>query len=202
MELVELPPRLLPSHPRRLSGGQQQRVAIARALAMEPSVLIADEATAALDVSVQAAILKLFSRLKDQLGLTLIFISHDLAVVRHLCDRVAVMYLGRIVEEAETDAIFENPRHPYTRALLKAVPRMHSRKRAGESALQGELPNAAAIPTGCRFHPRCPLKVEACVQIDPRIETRQRHSVACLLGWERPDLETSTEPPAFRSLEI
>lgn len=183
MNLVGLPDHVLDVRPRALSGGQRQRVSIARALAVEPDVVVADEAVAALDVSVQATIVNLFLELQQQLGLTLVFISHDLGVVRALCDDVAVMYLGRIVEVASADQLFHSPAHPYTRALLRAAPTLHSVEapRTAE-VLHGELPNAFNVPTGCRFHPRCPEAIGGCDTYDPALRSAtNHHQVACVL---------------------
>lgn len=170
MSLVELPQTLLKARPRSLSGGQRQRVGIARALALEPDVLIADEAVAALDVSVQAPILNLLNQLREDLGLTLMFISHDLAVVRYVSDRVIVMYLGNAVEDRPTADMFDNAQHPYTKALMAAAPKFGVKKKPGESALKGEPPSALDLPSGCRFRPRCPLAEEICVETEPILD--------------------------------
>jgi oligopeptide/dipeptide ABC transporter ATP-binding protein len=188
MDLVGLSAGLLGSRPRALSGGQRQRVAIARALALEPRILIADEAVAALDVSVQAAVLSLLADLRDRLDLTIVFISHDLAVVRNLCDRVAVMYLGRIVEESSTDTIFGNPGHPYSQALLHAAPDIAVLGRSERAALGGEPPSPLSVPTGCRFHPRCPIAQTICESQDPVMTVTGDHDVACHFAWTGPDL--------------
>ena len=154
--------------PHQFSGGQRSRIGIARALAVEPSLLVCDEAVAALDVSIQAQVLNLFMALRDEFGLTYLFISHDLGVVRHLCDRVVIMYLGRVVETAPTEELFRAPNHPYTQALLAEVPRLDSRRRA-YAPVQGEIPSPLAPPPGCHFHPRCPHAMPRCRAEQPKL---------------------------------
>jgi oligopeptide transport system ATP-binding protein len=170
MELVGLPAAALDGYPSAFSGGQRQRIAIARALAVEPRVLVADEPTSALDVSIQATILGLFDELRRELSISILMISHNLAAVRHLCERVAVMYLGRIVEVAPRDELFADPRHPYTQALLEAAPRMHAAPHETRPRLIGEPPSATNRPSGCAFHPRCPRAREICSVDRPELE--------------------------------
>ncbi len=168
MELVGLARRLFDNYPSQLSGGQRQRVAIARALINRPRMVICDEPTSALDVSVQSQILNLLQDLRRDLGLTYLLISHNLAVVEHMADRVAVMYLGRIVEETDTDTLFRNPRHPYTEALLKSVLTPEPGLGIPDTQLGAAYPNPLDMPTGCRFHPRCARRFSACPTVVPR----------------------------------
>ncbi len=182
MQLVGLSPRLINRFPHEFSGGQRQRIGIARALASEPSFIVCDEPISALDVSIQAQVVNLLEDLQDRLGLTYLFIAHDLSMVRHICTRVAVMYLGVIVELAERDELYENPLHPYTQSLLSAVPVPDpkvARKRQ-RIILEGDVPSPINPPGGCRFHTRCPMVIEVCSQERPEWrDVGGGHWVAC-----------------------
>jgi len=169
-------------YPHQFSGGQRQRIGIARALAVKPEFLVCDESVAALDVSVQAQVINLFMRLREELGLTYLFISHDLGVVEHISDRVAIMYLGRIVEVAPTVRMFAKPNHPYTQALLAEIPRISLAPREF-TPMKGELPSPMNPPSGCHFHPRCPYAMERCKLERPQMKTIARnHISACHLN--------------------
>lgn len=181
IEKVGLRPEHLGRYPHEFSGGQQQRIAIARAIITNPDFVVLDEPTSALDVSVQAQILNLLNRLQRDLELTYLFISHDLTVIRHMSDRVAVMYLGKIVEIAETEELFENMAHPYTLALLSAAPFPDPKRRKKKKILlKGEIPSPINPPSGCRFHTRCPFAKDRCKKEEPQpIEIKKGHFVAC-----------------------
>jgi peptide/nickel transport system ATP-binding protein len=182
LQRAGLSPRLRQRYPHQFSGGQRQRIGIARALAVQPELLVCDESAAALDVSIQAQILNLFMDLRDELGLTYLFISHDLGVVEHLCDRVVVMYLGRVVESAEVDDLFSRANHPYTQALLAQIPRFDIRS-ARYDAIKGEIPSPLNPPAGCHFHPRCPHAMARCrVEVPPLREVSPNHLSACHLN--------------------
>lgn len=180
LQVVGLRPEFLQRYPHAFSGGQRQRIGIARALALNPSLIVADEPVSALDVSVQAQILNLMLDLQEQLGLTYLFVAHDLSVVKHISDRVAVMYVGKIVEIADAEELFVEPKHPYTEALLSAVPKPDPRRRTERIVLEGDVADPANPPTGCYFHPRCPYAVDKCRVETPQLTlSKAGHVVAC-----------------------
>jgi oligopeptide/dipeptide ABC transporter ATP-binding protein len=181
LSTVGLSPAQAARRPHAFSGGERQRVGIARALAVEPEVVIADEPLSALDVSIQAQVLNLMIKLQDERGLTYLFVTHDLDVARHISQRTAVLYLGRVVEEAPTAQIFAEPLHPYTQALVRAAPRLTTRRKAAKPALAGDIPNAVERPEGCHFHPRCPFVMPVCRDVDPPLLQIGGRSVACHL---------------------
>jgi peptide/nickel transport system ATP-binding protein/oligopeptide transport system ATP-binding protein len=191
LRLVGLEPRFARRYPHEFSGGQRQRIAIARALAVEPKLIICDEPVSALDVSIRSQILNLLHDLQKRLGLTYIFVSHDLAVVKHIADRVAVMNLGGIVETADTQTLFASPRHPYSRALLSAIPVPKPRAKRGRIVLEGEMPSALNPPPGCRFHTRCPYVIDRCRVEPPQLKTDGiGHLTACHRADDLPPPET------------
>lgn len=185
MKTVGLAPRFMKKYPHEFSGGQRQRIAIARAISLNPKLLIADEPVSALDVSIQSQILNLLMKLKSELNISMVFISHDLSVIRYISDRIAVMYLGKIVETGPSEEVFNNPRHPYTQALLSAIPladpdKERDRKRV---ILEGDPPSPINPPTGCHFNPRCPFAIDRCRQVQPELVAgfaSAEHKVACI----------------------
>jgi oligopeptide transport system ATP-binding protein len=191
LELVGLKASQINRYPHEFSGGQRQRICIARAIALEPELIICDEPVSALDVSIQAQILNLLKDLQDRLKLTYIFISHDLGVIEHVCDRVAVMYLGKIVEIATRDELFKNPQHPYTQALLGAIPHVGEGKKQMKKSLSGDVPSPINPPSGCHFHPRCPAKMDICSKERPTLKGGA-HQTSCWLYDKNPNIhETS-----------
>ncbi len=181
LELVGLRPEYVNRYPHEFSGGQRQRIGIARALSLKPKFIVCDEAVSALDVSIQAQIINLLRELQQQFALTYLFIAHDLAVVKHISDRVAVMYLGEIVEEADTEELFTRPLHPYTQSLLAAIPIPQPQAKRQRVTLEGDVPTPVNPPSGCRFHTRCPIAIEECKAVKPPlVQINGTHRVACI----------------------
>ena len=183
LELVGLKPSHVNRYPHEFSGGQRQRISIARAISLNPKLIICDEPVSALDVSIQAQILNLLKDLQERLQLTYLFISHDLSVIEHVCDRIAVMYLGRIVELTTREELYSNPRHPYTRALMSSIPSIGTGKKKMHKILSGEIPSPINPPSGCAFHPRCSFKIKECSETVPKLtHVSDTHQKACFVN--------------------
>lgn len=184
---VGMPPDIMQRYPHQFSGGQQQRICIGRAIALRPKLIVCDEAVSALDVSVQAQILNLLQKLKQNLSLGYLFISHDLSIIRYLCDRVMVIYLGKVMEQGSVDALFNHPKHPYTQALLSAIPKRHPQEKKSRILLKGEIPSAAHPPSGCPFRTRCPYAQPICAETPPKkiitdpASGKKDHEYHCIL---------------------
>ncbi len=182
LEVVGLSPQHVRRYPHEFSGGQRQRIGVARALALNPKLIICDEPVSALDVSIQSQVLNLLQDLQEEFSLTYLFVAHDLAVIKHISDRIAVMYLGKLVELADKEELFDNPQHPYTEALLSAIPIPNPEVRKERIILEGDVPSPIDPPKGCRFHPRCRYAQDVCKQLEPRfVDIGEEHYVACHL---------------------
>jgi oligopeptide/dipeptide ABC transporter ATP-binding protein len=196
------PETFVDRYPQGLSGGQRQRVVIAGALVLNPDLLVADEPVSMLDVSIRAEILNLLRQLRDERGITILYITHDLATAAYFTDRIAVMYLGRIVEIGPTETVLRDPRHPYTKALLSVVPVPNPRQRRKRLVLTGETPNPIDLPSGCRFHPRCPIASKQCTQTDPQLESiSPDHQVACIKWADVPAIDEIDRDPGRQHLK-